>query len=106
LEDGSGLSPLDRLTTNVLTDILLSVAADPSTFPEFLVTLPVGGVDGTLRRRLSTSTVQRLVRAKTGRINGATALSGLALVAPGRQAVFSILVNDYHCPAWKVQEAI
>jgi hypothetical protein len=46
------------------------------------------------------------VRAKTGRLAGVVALSGHAPVEAGRGAVFSILVNDYHCPTWKVQDAV
>lgn len=106
LEDGSGLSPEGRLTTNVLTDVLLGVSRDPFTYPEFLVSLPIGGVDGTLSRRLDTRGAQRLVRAKTGRLANAVALSGIARVADARDAVFSVVVNDYHCPTWKVQDQV
>lgn len=106
LEDGSGLSPENRLTTGVLCDLLLALARDPYTYPEFLVSLPVGGIDGTLARRLDGTKAQRLVRAKTGRINGVVALSGYARIADGRDAVFSILVNDSPCAQWQAQDAV
>lgn len=106
LEDGSGLSPLGRLTSRMVADVLLLMTGDSFAAPEFLVTLPIGGVDGTLRKRFSASAARRLVRAKTGRINQVTALSGVARIGAGRDAVFSILVNDYRCPAWKAEDAV
>ena len=106
LEDGSGLSPVGRLTSRMLTDVMLLMTKGSFAAPEFLVSLPVAGVDGTLRRRFKQSSSRRLVRAKTGRINNVVALSGLARVADSRDAVFSILLNDYHCPSWKAEDAV
>jgi len=106
LVDGSGLSRENQVTPELLTDVLLAMEGDPVAGPEFLVSLPVGNVDGTLRRRLGPTEGRRLVRAKTGRLADVVALSGYAPVEPGRPAVFSLLVNDYHCPTWKVQDAV
>jgi D-alanyl-D-alanine carboxypeptidase/D-alanyl-D-alanine-endopeptidase (penicillin-binding protein 4) len=106
LEDGSGLSPDNRIGADALTDLILAMSRDRLNWPEFLVTLPVSGVDGTLRRRLKDGDARRLVRAKTGRLGHVVALSGLAPVGEDRTAVFSILVNDYPCPTWKVQDAV
>ena len=106
LEDGSGLSPDNRLTTSVLTDVLLDMRADALSGPELLVALPVAGRDGTLKSRLEGTRAERLVRAKTGRLARAVSLSGYAPVAPGVDAVFAIFVNDYSCPTWKVQDAV
>lgn len=106
LEDGSGLSPDNRISADAITDLILAMSEDALVWPEFLVTLPVSGVDGTLRRRLKDGPTQRLVRAKTGRLGHVVALSGLAPIGEGRTAVFSVLVNDYPCPTWKVQDAV
>ena len=46
------------------------------------------------------------MRAKTGRLNKVVSLTGLARIGEARQAVFSILVNDYACPTWKAQDAV
>lgn len=106
LADGSGLSPDNRLTTRSLTDLLLAQSIAGSSFPEYLVSLPVSGADGTLRRRFKSSHAARLVRAKTGRISRVAALSGFAEIGQGRQAVFSIMVNEYNCPSWKAEAAL
>jgi D-alanyl-D-alanine carboxypeptidase/D-alanyl-D-alanine-endopeptidase (penicillin-binding protein 4) len=94
------------LSASALTQLLSSLSQDELLWPEFLVTLPVSGVDGTLKRRLKDPHARRLVRAKTGRLANVVALSGVAPVGPDRQAVFAVLVNDYHCPTWKIQDAV
>jgi D-alanyl-D-alanine carboxypeptidase/D-alanyl-D-alanine-endopeptidase (penicillin-binding protein 4) len=106
LVDGSGLSPEDRLTTRMLTDLLLHQSAQSASFPEYLSSLPVAGADGTLRKRFRNSHAKRLVRAKTGRINQVAALLGYAQIGEGRRAVFSILLNGYHSPSWKAEAAV
>ena len=106
LEDGSGLSPENKMTADALVELVLAQSKDPLTWPELLVTLPVSGVDGTLRKRLRESGPRRQVRAKTGRLSKVVALTGLARTGESGTAVFSILVNDYPCPTWKVQDAV
>jgi D-alanyl-D-alanine carboxypeptidase/D-alanyl-D-alanine-endopeptidase (penicillin-binding protein 4) len=55
--------------------------------------MAVMGVDGTVRSRLRETTAQRWVRAKTGTLDGVSALSGYA-AAPGRDPIaFSLLFN-------------
>ncbi|MEY4953313.1 MAG: hypothetical protein RL299_1737, partial [Pseudomonadota bacterium] len=56
--------------------------------------LPVAGVDGTLRRRfLSTPLANNLV-AKTGYINASYGLSGTFRAASGKRLTFSFFAND------------
>jgi D-alanyl-D-alanine carboxypeptidase/D-alanyl-D-alanine-endopeptidase (penicillin-binding protein 4) len=102
--DGSGLTAENRLTAQALVEALVAVHDDFALAPEFTVSLPVGGVDGTLKKRLDS--VEGQVRAKTGYIRGAIALSGYAQGADGAPYAFSILVNDSPCPAWKVPRTV
>ncbi len=61
--------------------------------PEFLQSLAVGGIDGTIRGRFHGPTVG-LVRAKTGTLSGVSALSGY--VGEKQDVlVFSILVEGF-----------
>ena len=91
--DGSGLSHHSRLTAAALTTALLEVTGDFDLFPEFLASLPIGGVDGTLEERMLDPAIARRVRAKTGRIRGVVALSGYLAADSGERYAFAILVN-------------
>jgi D-alanyl-D-alanine carboxypeptidase/D-alanyl-D-alanine-endopeptidase (penicillin-binding protein 4) len=91
MTDGSGLSRENRVTARMLSDLLAAMSAHPhaATFRE---SLPIGGVDGSLRKRLAE--VKGRVRAKTGTIGGVRSLSGYAETADGRTVAFSIVCND------------
>lgn len=56
--------------------------------------LPVGGVDGTLRKRFVDTPLKGRVFAKTGSLNGTRALSGYVETASGEVLAFSIFAND------------
>ena len=57
--------------------------------------LPVMGVDGTLRNRLKGTRAERAVLAKTGSLAYVSALGGYTTTAAGERVAFSILINHY-----------
>jgi serine-type D-Ala-D-Ala carboxypeptidase/endopeptidase (penicillin-binding protein 4) len=91
LVDGSGLSLLDRLTTNALVSLLTVMWNDPGVRPELLAALPVAGRSGTLVDRMRGTAAAGVVLAKTGTTDNASALSGFV----GDRYVFSILQNGW-----------
>jgi serine-type D-Ala-D-Ala carboxypeptidase/endopeptidase (penicillin-binding protein 4) len=94
LGNGSGLYDTNRLTTAQLTTLLGIVHRDFRISSDYLASLAVMGADGTTRRRLRDTDVSRWVRAKTGTLDGVSALSGYA-GADGRKPIaFSIVFND------------
>ena len=52
LADGSGVSRYNLVTASLLTDLLVYMFHNFVVMPEYLASLPVGGVDGTLTRRM------------------------------------------------------
>jgi D-alanyl-D-alanine carboxypeptidase/D-alanyl-D-alanine-endopeptidase (penicillin-binding protein 4) len=72
----SGLTRENRITAKSLWTVLSYHQNHFSTFPEYLSSLPIGGVDGTLKRRFKDDGLSRRVRAKTGLLNGVISLSG------------------------------
>jgi len=97
LNDGSGLSRKNRITALQFTD-LIRYAVNESYFgPEFLSTLPIAGVDGTMKKRLRNHPEKRLVRAKTGLIDNVVCLTGLIDGRKGEGLVFSIMINRNKC---------
>ena len=95
--NGSGLFDGNKLAPAHLTKLLKAVYDTPSIYPDYLAHLAVGGVDGTLRKRLKTLPSPRVVRAKTGTLAGTIALSGYVLgPTPDRVFAFSVLCNGVH----------
>jgi serine-type D-Ala-D-Ala carboxypeptidase/endopeptidase (penicillin-binding protein 4) len=88
LADGSGLSPLDRLTARTLAGTLETIAHSGSLRP-LLDTFAVAGATGTLRHRLLGVPGHQLVRGKTGTTNHSSALAGFV----GSRFAFAILCN-------------
>ena len=99
--DGSGLSLLNRVSPETLTDVLSYAYADKAIYGDFLESLPVAGIDGTLKKRFRNSAVQGRVRAKTGYLKNVRALSGYVFTKNGDILVFSILSNGF---GWKTKE--
>lgn len=93
LSDGSGMSSYNRLTPRA-TVTLLQWAARQPWGAAWRTTLPIGGVDGTLRRRFVGTPLAGKVFAKTGSLNQASGLSGYMTAASGRTLVFSSFAAD------------
>lgn len=74
--NGSGLTHENRLTAADLTRVLRAIYYDVAIAPEFLTSLAVAGIDGTIRNRFQGTEAVGLVRAKTGTLSGVSALSG------------------------------
>ena len=94
--DGSGLSRYDRLTARAISQLLVSVWRDPAVSYPFVMSLPLAGVNGTLKNRLRTPPAYANVRAKTGTTSLASALSGYVRT----RYVFSVLQNGSPIPWW------
>jgi D-alanyl-D-alanine carboxypeptidase/D-alanyl-D-alanine-endopeptidase (penicillin-binding protein 4) len=104
-EDGSGLSRNDQVSPRAVTRLLSHMAASKNA-AAFLSLLPVGGEDGTLANRLccvSDASAARQVRAKTGSLTRAVALSGYAGSRTRGRLAFSILVNNFAAPQAEVR---
>ena len=98
LSDGSGLSRLDRVQPGALTRLLAAVAGrDRGRLFPVLSGLPVAGFDGTLERRFRTGrglAAAGVVRAKTGTLNGVSALAGLVRTRDGRLLAFDFTADN------------
>lgn len=98
LVDGSGLSRLNRLEPAALTRLLARVAADDGSviserLSPVLTGLPVAGFSGTLDdryRRGAALPAAGVVRAKTGTLDGVSALAGLVRTVDGRLLAFDL----------------
>lgn len=92
--NGSGLFNGNQVSAQQFAQLLAGMYSTAAVRPEYLSQLAVAGVDGTLARRMSELPAPRIVRAKTGTLNDAIALSGYVLgPTAGRAVAFSVLAN-------------
>lgn len=100
--DGSGLSPLNRVTPRSIIR-LLEYASGSAFWPSFWTTLPESGAPDGIKRMLGTPAEGR-VRAKTGTISRVSALSGYVTTVGGERLAFSIL-NNRASNSWRAKRA-
>jgi serine-type D-Ala-D-Ala carboxypeptidase/endopeptidase (penicillin-binding protein 4) len=94
ISNGSGLFDANRVSAATLAGVLELAYRTPAIYPEFLAQLAIGGVDGTLRSRFRNLSPRRIVRAKTGTLAAAIALSGYVLSARGQAPIaFAFVIN-------------
>ena len=93
LTDGSGLSTNNLVTPRAVA-ALLQYAIHQPWGPDFMASLPIAGVDGTLEDRMKGTPAAGLIQAKTGGLEHVHALSGYATTIGGEYLVFSIFVNN------------
>jgi len=92
IDNGSGLSRRGRLTAQGLAG-MLQTAWGSTLMPEFLSSLAIAGVDGTVRQRLRGDKVRGMAHLKTGSIRDARAVAGYVLGASGKRYIVVSLVN-------------
>ena len=92
--DGSGLSYANAATSRGLATLVRIAEADPIIGGPFFRSLPSSGVSGTLIHRMDRYPAKSRVRAKTGTLRVASALSGTATRLSGRRYVFSVVTSS------------
>jgi len=92
LENGSGLSRVERISAEGLANVLLDAWRSPYA-AEFQASLPLSAVDGTLRRRFRSPDMEGRLRMKTGSLQDVSALAGYVNAASGRTYVAVIILN-------------
>ncbi|MDH3584187.1 MAG: D-alanyl-D-alanine carboxypeptidase/D-alanyl-D-alanine-endopeptidase, partial [Phycisphaerae bacterium] len=96
MDDGSGLSPDNRVSARLLSRLLVHIHQNPRLAPTLRRSLARPGQAGTLKRRFTDVKLVGEVYAKSGYISGVVALSGYLLHDDDRGIAFSMLLNDYH----------
>jgi D-alanyl-D-alanine carboxypeptidase/D-alanyl-D-alanine-endopeptidase (penicillin-binding protein 4) len=94
MSDGSGMSRGNRFTPRQVTSLLRHMYGHPAG-AEFVQSMPYGGEDmGSWKKRLADPPYAGNVYAKTGTLDGVSALSGYARALSGKTYAFSILCNQ------------
>jgi len=89
LENGCGLSRIERITAASLGNVL-SDAWKSQWMPELMASLPISGVDGTMKAR---NVPPGAAHMKTGMLEDTRAVAGYVLAASGRRYVVVAIIN-------------
>lgn len=95
--DGSGLSRLNMITPKQVAK-LLRFMRKHEYGDHFYKSLPIAGIDGTIKGRMQRTAAEGNVRAKTGFVGHVRSLSGYVTTADNEELVFSIIANNYSVP--------
>jgi D-alanyl-D-alanine carboxypeptidase/D-alanyl-D-alanine-endopeptidase (penicillin-binding protein 4) len=90
LENGCGLSRRERISAGSLARLLQRAFASPR-MPEFVASLPIAGLDGTMKHRAAAA---GSAYVKTGLLDGVRAVAGYVLAASGHRYVVVAIVNQ------------
>lgn len=89
VDNGSGLSRHNRVTAQLLAQLLRHAWNSPS-MPELMSSLPIAGIDGTLRRSQSATGRTHL---KTGSLRDVAGVAGYVLAPNGQRSILVAIVN-------------
>ena len=100
LENGSGLSRSERISADSLARLLLAAWHSP-VMPELMASLPLAGIDGTMKKRLGNSAAAGRAHLKTGYLDGVRAIAGYVQDSRDQRWVVVFLINDANFRAGK-----
>jgi D-alanyl-D-alanine carboxypeptidase/D-alanyl-D-alanine-endopeptidase (penicillin-binding protein 4) len=95
LENGSGLSSVNRISPKDTVKMLRMVYRNREIRSDFIDSLSVLGVDGTMEKWRSEHRLSGILRAKTGSLADVSALAGYIPTGSGKMAAFAIYTNGF-----------
>ena len=98
LENGAGLSRKERISPLNMSLLLQSISASPYS-AELEASLPIIGIDGTVKRRLDNHAVTSHAHLKTGSLEGVKSIAGYVQSHSGKQWILVFIINHSHASA-------
>lgn len=103
--DGSGLSRLNRTTTDFLCRYLTAVKKEPF-YNDFIQSLSKAGESGTAKNILPDLPLGITVRVKTGTMDGVKSYAGYVDTPHGQTLAFAIVSNGHECTDRAIAEKL
>lgn len=103
MENGSGLSREERITAREMAD-LLKMAWNSNYAAEFISSMPIIGVDGTMYKRLRNTPLKGRGHIKTGTLNNVRAIAGYVRDKGNNMWVVVAILN--HSKPWGATEVL
>jgi len=92
LENGAGLSRTERISAQHLADVLQRAARSPFS-AELEASLPILGMDGTVKKRFKDSAIAGHAHLKTGTLEGVKSIAGYVHAQSGKQWIVVFIIN-------------
>jgi len=93
--DGSGLSRYNLITPEQMMQLLVFAYNDSDINQDFIKSLPIGGIDGSLHWRLGKKDIINKIIAKTGTMTGISSLAGYIETVSHKKLAFVIMFNSF-----------
>ena len=103
MENGSGLSRDERISATDLARVLQLMWQSPN-MPEFISSLPLAGVDGTMSKRVQNLDVKAYAHIKTGSLVDVAGIAGYVTARSGKRFIIVCMIN--HANADKLRGAM
>jgi D-alanyl-D-alanine carboxypeptidase/D-alanyl-D-alanine-endopeptidase (penicillin-binding protein 4) len=95
IEDGSGLSPRNSITSSELTGMLIYMQKNGNHYDEYFASLPEAGKNGTLKYYFKDPVFDSRLNAKSGSMTRVRAFAGYFTTLSERNMAFCIIVNNF-----------
>lgn len=106
LENGSGLSRIERVSAEHLAELLVTAWQRP-VMPVLMASMPILGLDGTTKKRLAESASKGMAYLKTGSLEGVSSIAGYMQDMAGKRYVLVVIANHARASAVRaVQDAL
>ena len=103
INDGSGLSRFNAITSKQLVEIL-SLMYRSEYNEQFLNSLPIAGKSGTLRNVGKGTAMEGKIKAKSGYMTRVRGYSGYVTTKKNTNIAFALIVNNYNCTAYQMRK--
>ncbi|MFA6920492.1 MAG: D-alanyl-D-alanine carboxypeptidase/D-alanyl-D-alanine-endopeptidase [Gallionella sp.] len=92
LENGAGLSRTERISARHLADILQNASNNPLS-AELEASLPILGMDGTVKSRFKEDEIAGHAHLKTGSLEGVKSIAGYVHAGSGKRWIMVFIIN-------------
>ncbi|MGD8588514.1 MAG: D-alanyl-D-alanine carboxypeptidase/D-alanyl-D-alanine-endopeptidase [Chromatiales bacterium] len=108
VKNGSGLARDAQISSEIIGRMLQAAYTSPL-MPEFISSLPLVGIDGTMRKRLRKTDLVGRAHIKTGSLNNVSAMAGYVQDRHDQRWVVALIINHKGLQSWRgkqVQDAV
>lgn len=103
--DGSGLAPTDKVSAGFMGEFLTYMATESDVSESFTASLPLAGMDGSVRNFLKDTNLIGKARLKSGGISRVRSYAGY-VTKDGKTYAVAVFANNYSCSMGEMTKAL